>query len=108
MKIQIYWNDEKSTKLFNLIQTSLEELGLSDFIEIEINFNEELKLELNIKETPALIIIEESIDFKDTIFEGQIPTKEEIKSMLISIIGWNDSSSDSSCSTWWCPTWCSC
>jgi len=28
-----------------------------------------LKEELNIKEEPALIIEEESIDFKDTIFE---------------------------------------
>jgi hypothetical protein len=34
-----------------------------------------------------LIIEEESIDFKDTIFEGIIPEDDELKSMFISIVG---------------------
>jgi hypothetical protein len=33
-----------------------------------------------------LIVEEEAIDFKDTIFEGIIPDEEELKSMFISII----------------------
>jgi len=41
---------------------------------------------MNIKEEPALIIEEGSIDFKDVIFEGQTPPEEEIKPMLVSII----------------------
>jgi hypothetical protein len=45
-----------------------------------------LKKELNITKEPALIVEEEAIDFKDTIFEGIIPESEEIKSMFISII----------------------
>jgi len=108
MKVQIYGNNEQSTELFNLVQSSLEELWLSDFIELETTFDEIIKTELDIKEVPALIIIEESIDFKDIIFEWLIPPKEEIKSMLISIIGWSDDSSGSSCAPGWCGSWCSC
>jgi hypothetical protein len=54
-----------------------------------------------IKESPALIIEEETIDFKDTIFEWITPEEEEIKSMFVSIIGWG--STGWSCSDeGWC------
>ena len=48
---------------------------------------ESFKTDLSIVEDSALIIEEESIDFKDMIFEGLIPEDEELKSMFISIIG---------------------
>jgi len=107
MKVKIYWSEENTKELNNKVLNSLEELWLSDFISIEITNDETLKNELNITKEPALIVEEESIDFRDTIFEWIIPSDEEIKSMFISIIwGWE---SASSCWTWWsCWSWCSC
>jgi len=57
-----------------------------DFIELGDSSDESLKKELSITQEPALIIEEESIDFKDMIFEGMIPEEEELKSMFVSII----------------------
>jgi len=101
MKIIIYWSDENTKELNNKVLSSLEELWLSEFITIELSNDENLKNELNITKEPALIVEEESIDFRDTIFEWIIPNDEEIKSMFISIIGGSE---------WWssCWTWGSC
>lgn len=44
-------------------------------------------MELGITENPALAIEEESIDFRDMIFQGEVPAYDEIKSMFISILG---------------------
>jgi hypothetical protein len=38
-------------------------------MDVEVTEDESLKNELSITKTPALIIEEEAIDFKDTIFE---------------------------------------
>jgi len=54
---------------------------------VENSTDTTLKSELGISESSALVIEEESIDFKDMIFEGMIPEDEEIKSMFFSIIG---------------------
>lgn len=105
MKVIIYWEWEDLDKLKSLVNTSLVDLWLDDFIEVTEDNSDELKKELSIEKTPALIIEEESIEFKDMIFEWQIPPEDEIKSMFISIIGW---SSDSSCSPLKCSSWCSC
>lgn len=69
MKIKIYGTQENTRDLLNTVKSSLDELGLVDFIELEQTTDEALKAELNITKEPALIIEEESIDFKDTIFE---------------------------------------
>ena len=53
---------------------------------VELSQEESLKTELNITEQPALLIEEESIDFKDVIFQGMVPDEAEIKSMFISVI----------------------
>ena len=108
MKIIIYWTEEKRKDLVNVVNLSLEELGLSDFIKLEETENEALKNEMWIKEEPALIIEEESIDFKDVIFEGQTPPEEEIKAMIVSIVGWDswDSCAPSSCSSCWSASVC--
>ncbi len=108
MQIKIYWSWEETKKLTNIVNSSLEDLWLVDFIKIEEVYNEEIKKELNITKQPALIIEEESIDFKDIIFEWMIPEEDEIKSMLISIIGWDswDSCAPSSCSSCWSASVC--
>ncbi len=69
MKVIIYGNKESTQELEKKVLLSLEELGLSDFIALEITDDAELKETLNIAQEPALIVEEESIDFKDTIFE---------------------------------------
>jgi hypothetical protein len=89
MKIIIYWNDNQTEELYNKVVLSLDELWLWEFIDLEKSENTQLKDKLKITKTPALIVEEENIDFVDTIFEWIIPTEEEIKSMIISIIwGW--------------------
>jgi hypothetical protein len=55
-------------------------------VKIENTSDETIKNELSITKDSALIIEEESIDFKDMIFEGLIPENEELHSMFISII----------------------
>jgi len=104
MQVKIFWKWEKTYELTQKIKFILDELGLIDFIKIEETIDESLKSELNIKEIPALIIEEESIDFKDIIFEWIIPDDEELKSMFTSIVwGWEiDSCAPSSC--WSCSS----
>ena len=108
MKIKIFWENKDTEKLLNIVKNSLEELWLVDFIQIEETTDEELKKELNFTKQPALIIEEESIDFKDVIFEWMVPEEDEIKSMLISIIGWDswDSCAPTDCWTCWSASVC--
>lgn len=102
MKIIIY-RDTKD--LVEKVKFSLDELWLNDFIEVEANDSDEIKDNLKITKEPALIISEESIDFYDTMFEWIIPSEDELKSMLISIIWWNSQWCDTDdCST--CSSWC--
>ena len=105
MKVWIYGEWEQSEELKNKVWIVLEELGLTDFIKVDTTHDETIKKELSISEESALIIEEESIDFKDMIFEGIVPEDEEIKSMFISIIwGWNWGG----CAPEWCGSGCSC
>ena len=87
MKVYIWWSGDEASKLLEQVQVSLNELWLIDFIELISSDDIVLKNELHIKSTPALIIEEESINFKDMIFEGIIPEADEIKAMFLSIIG---------------------
>lgn len=105
MEIIIFWKEENTKELKDIVKWSLDELWLSDFIELKDSQDEELKKELEIEKEPALIIKEEEIDFKDVIFQWIIPSEEEIRSMLISII-WGES--EWWCAPWWCGSWCSC
>ena len=109
MKVYVFGNGKQSEELYKKITSVLEELGLSDFVELEITQDESLKKELSIKEESACIIEEESINFKDMIFEGILPEEEELKSMFISIIGWGTGGGcGSKDDSGWCGTWCSC
>ena len=109
MKVYIYGESEDAGKLHDKVSLVLEELGLTDFVVLEKTMSESFKNDLDISEDSALIIEEESIDFKDMIFEGLIPEDEELKSMFISIIGWGSGgwcgSKDENGS---CGTGCSC
>lgn len=96
MLIKLIGTGDEIQKLQELVEKSLHELSLEDAIKVEISDDSAYKLELGITENPALCIEEESIEFKDVIFQGSIPEHEEIKSMFLSIFG--DDESDS-CST---------
>lgn len=87
MKVILFGTTENIQQLQKTVKESLDELGLTDFLAVEVSQDSHLKDELNINSEPALIIEEESIDFKDVIFQGIVPDGEEIKSMFISIIG---------------------
>ena len=105
MIIKLVWESYDLEKLHNLIKEISEDLWLSEFLEIETTNDDSYKKELWITKDPALCIEEESIDFKDLIFEWQVPKKSELEDMFTSILGWWD--------TWgWCWTcsddwgWC--
>lgn len=109
MKVYIWWNGSEAEVLHAQVKLSLDELGLVDFIELLSTEDEALKNELHIKSSPALVIEEESINFKDVIFEGMIPEAEEIKAMFLSIIwGWSWGGCGSKWSDGSCGSWCSC
>lgn len=101
MKVIIYGQRENTLELENKVKLALDELWLGDFIALEVTDNDSLIANLNIQKEPALIVEEEAIDFKDTIFEGIIPTDEEIRSMFVSIIGGGDAGWGS-CGSGWC------
>lgn len=86
MKVILYGTPENVAPLQKAVASSLDELGLTEFLPVEISQDVVLKEELGINEEPALLIEEESIDFKDVIFQGMVPSDEEIKSMFVSVI----------------------
>lgn len=105
MKIKLVWSWEELNNLRNITEICLSEIWLDSIVKIEETNDEAYKIELWITQNPAFCVEEESIDFRDMIFEWLIPEKEEIRSMLISIIGWEF---DPSCSTDSCMTCSGC
>ena len=99
MKIKIFWNNDEANTLLEKVNFAVDELGLNDFIESEITHDKSLIEELKISKEPALIIEEESIWFKDMIFEWMIPEIEELKSMFVSIVWWWEGGEG------WCNSW---
>jgi hypothetical protein len=69
MLIKIFGNTPESQKLYDITQESLETLGLSDFVVVERTDDENYKKELNITSDPAFCVEEDSIEFRDVIFE---------------------------------------
>lgn len=90
MIIHILGSGSELDELSELVNKSLRELALDDAVSIKTSNDEAIKMELGITQNPALAIEEESIDFKDMIFEGEVPEYDEIKSMFISILGDDD------------------
>jgi len=109
MKVCIWWSGDQAQELQSKVGLVLEELGLSDFVVVEKTEDIAIKDELKISEESALIIEEESINFKDMIFEGIVPESEELKSMFISIIwGWSGGWCGSKDENGSCGTGCAC
>lgn len=106
MIITLVGEGESLSTLKNLVQKSLTELALDDAVKINETNDAAYKMELGITENPALCIEEESIDFKDMIFQGEIPEYDEIKSMFLSILGDEEDHGGGcgSCSTGGCGT----
>jgi len=69
MIIRLTGSSENTSSLYERVNQSLENLGLLATVDVEIFDDEAYKKELKIQEDPALCIEEESIDFKDMIFE---------------------------------------
>ncbi len=94
MIIKIVWSGDELQTLKNLVTQALTELALIDAVKLLETDDPAYKMELGITENPALCIEEESIDFRDMIFQGEVPAYDEIKSMFISILGDDDSHSE--------------
>ncbi len=105
MIIKLVGSGSELTSLEILVKQALTELALDDAVTLATTDDATYKLELGITENPALAIEEESIDFRDMIFQGEVPTYDEIKSMFISILGdEEDHGSGGSCGTGGCGT----
>ena len=105
MIIKLIGSGPELTSLETLVKQALTELALDDSVKLETTDDAAYKLELGITENPALAIEEESIDFRDMIFEGEVPAYDEIKSMFISILGdEEDHGTGGSCGTGGCGT----
>lgn len=87
MIIKLVGTGSELDTLNTLVKQALTELALDDAVRIETTDDVAYKMELGITENPALALEEESIDFRDMIFQGEIPAYDEIKSMFISILG---------------------
>lgn len=105
MIIKLVGSGTELENLQTLVNQWLAELALADAVKVELTDDAAYKMELGITENPALAIEEESIEFRDMIFQGEVPPYEDIKSMFISILGDDDDHGGGSCSTeWGCGT----
>lgn len=101
------WPDADT--LLSRVQASLEELGLLSHTTVELFDTPEYRQEMKIAEPVALCIEEESINFRDMIFEGVIPEQPEITSLFISLFGSEEQKSAcGSCTTGGCETCTTC
>jgi hypothetical protein len=109
MKIVLVGSWEELTNLETSVRSSLDRNALADLISIETKQDPAYNLELGITQNPALCIEEETIDFRDMIFEGMIPADDELDAMFVSILGQDEHEHSGgwcgSCSTeWGCGT----
>jgi len=100
MLVKLVWEWSDLNKLNSLVSWVVEDLWLSEFLEIKTTNDDSYKASLEITEIPALCIEEDSIDFRDVIFQWQIPEKSELESMFMSIIWWWEA-------WWWGCSTCS-
>ncbi|MBC7498639.1 hypothetical protein H7170_03295 [Candidatus Gracilibacteria bacterium] len=104
MLIKIVGSGTQLTDLETLVNKALAELALDDAVTVSTTDDTAYKLELGITENPALAIEEESIDFRDMIFQGEVPAYDEIKSMFISILGDEEDHGGGGCGSGGCGT----
>lgn len=96
MIIQLVGEWEWLSTLRTLVTRALSELSLLESVKLQESNDPSYKMELGITENPALCIEEESIDFKDMIFQWEIPEYEEIRSMFLSIL-WDEEDHGGGC-----------
>jgi hypothetical protein len=101
MIIKLVGSGAELNTLSDLVNKALTELALDDAVKVETTDDAAYKMELGITENPALALEEESIEFRDMIFQGDIPAYDEIKSMFISIL-WDEEEHGDSCGTGGC------
>lgn len=87
MRIALIGSGDKLDQLKILVQKALAELAIDDAVTVYTTDDAAYKMELGITQNPALAIEEESIEFRDMIFQGDIPEYSEIQSMFLSILG---------------------
>jgi hypothetical protein len=104
MLIKLVWSGSELTDLQTLVNQALTELALDDAVTVSTTDDADYKLELGITENPALAIEEESIDFRDMIFQWEVPAYDEIKSMFISILGDEEDHGGGGCGSGGCGT----
>lgn len=85
MLVKLVGSGSELENLTNIVASALSELGLSDFVQVTSTDDSAYKTELGIEKNPALCIEEESIEFRDVIFQGSIPEHGELVSMFSSI-----------------------
>jgi hypothetical protein len=105
MLVKLVGSGQELQNLESAVSAALAELALSDFVKVESTDDAAYKTELGIEKNPALCIEEESIDFRDMIFEGSVPEKAEIVAMFSSIFGSETAGSCSSSDS--CGSGCS-
>lgn len=106
MRIHLVGSSEPLHTLEKSVKKILKELNLDHTVELKVGDDPSYKVALGITENPALCIEEESIEFQDILFQGIVPSEEEIRSMFISIF-WDEEEShgcSGGCSTGWCDT----
>lgn len=106
MRIHLVGTGEALHTLETSVKNILKELNLDHTVDLKVWDDPAYKIALGITENPALCIEEESIEFQDVLFQGIVPSEEEIRSMFISIFGDEEESHGCSggCSTGWCET----
>lgn len=108
MLIRIVGTSPDAETLLSRVQASLEELGLLSHATVEIYDTPEYREQMKITSLPALCIEEESINFRDMIFEWVIPEHSELTSLFISLFGGEEKKwGCGTCTTGSCDT-CAC
>jgi len=87
MLIRIVGTSPDTDTLLSRVQASLEGLGLLSHASVEIYDTPEYREQMKITNIPALCMEEESINFRDMIFEGVVPEQAELTSLFVSLFG---------------------
>lgn len=108
MKIVLYGHGDRLAELTQLVNESITRLKFGELTSVSTTNDEAYAQALGITQNPALCVEEESIDFKDMIFEGIIPDHSELDAMFQSILGTPENMSSGggcgTCSTGGCDT----
>lgn len=100
MLVKLVGSAEQLKELSAAVASCLEDLGLTGVVSVESTDDAAYAQSLSITKFPALAIEEEAIAFKDMIFEGVVPPKDELTGMFVSILG--GKSSGGSCGSGGC------